>query len=104
MIGVMWNACGLGGQRAFWNLARLFQETSPDFYFISESRIYENAAVTLKIKLGFANVFCVKTTGSKEGLLLFWNENVNLSILSYSIGYIEFSSVSLLFYGFLRLS
>lgn len=89
MIGLVWNARGLGGSRAFQNLQRLLLDTSPDFVFISESRIGSYAADVLKCKLKFQNCFYVLPVGSKGGLILFWNDLINLVVLSYSLGHID---------------
>lgn len=89
MIGLIWNAQGLGGQRVFRNLSRLINETNLDFCFISESKISKNAAFVLNSKLRFSNLFCVDPKGCKGGLLLLWNENLDISVLSYSSGHID---------------
>lgn len=89
MIGVAWNTRGLGGKRASQRLGRLVRETNPDYLFISETKIYTYAAAFIKSYLRFANIFCINPSGHKGGLLLFWNDHVNLTILSYSIGHID---------------
>lgn len=89
MIVLAWNARGLGGSRAFRELSRLACEATPDVFFISEARISYFRANVIKDRLKFSNCFCVNPVRCKGGLLLFWNCNINLSILSYSNGHID---------------
>lgn len=89
MIGICWNARGLWGARAFRELSRLVREINPSFMFIFESRIHLNAAHYLKSRLNFNFCFNVNPRGSKGGLILFWNDSIKISILSYSFGHID---------------
>lgn len=104
MIGVVWNAHGMGGQRAFCDTQRLVREMNPDFLFISESKIRNYAACCLKSYLKFDYVFSIDPIGSKGGLILLWLESMKISIFSYSIGHIdcliEDNSKSFYFTGF----
>lgn len=89
MIGVYWNARGLGGPQAFCDLHRLIRETSPDLLFIFEYRISNHAVTILKSRLNFDNYFVVNHNGSKGGLFVMWQNSIRLSILSYSCGHID---------------
>lgn len=65
------------------------RETSPDVLFVCETKIDQNRASFIKIYLNFDCHFCVKPIGTKGGLLMLWNLNANLSILSYSSSHID---------------
>lgn len=89
MITVIWNARGLGGPRALQNIKCLVLETSPDMLFISESKICQFKANIICVMLNFDNCFCVNPYGKKGGLILFWNANMNVTVLSYSQGHVD---------------
>lgn len=103
MICVVWNACGLGGQRAFQNLQRLISKSTPDLIFVSEPRVSKLVASNWRYLLNFSNCFCVDANSQSGNLLLFWNDNIDVSILSYSSGHVDcfISSSSLVLYRFL---
>lgn len=71
------------------NILRLINYASPDLLFVSETNINNLLANVIRFRLKFKNYFCVNTVAQKGGLLLFWNENVALSILSYSLGHVD---------------
>lgn len=89
MKHLVWNARGLGGNRAFQNLQRLIKDHSPDLLFISESKVSQYVASSWRVLLNFSGCFCVDVAGRSGGLLLFWNENLNVSVLSFSFGHID---------------
>lgn len=89
MIIVAWNTRGLGAQRALRNLLRLISESSPYLLFISESRVSNFVASQWFSHLNFSNCFCVEAIDRSGGLLLFWNDMINVSILPYSPGHID---------------
>lgn len=64
-------------------------DSKPDVLFVSESRINQHHANFLRVALKFNSCFCVDSVGKKGGLELLWNDNINLSILSYSRGHID---------------
>lgn len=83
MIILVWSARGLRGLRAFHNLTHLVQEATPDVLFVCESKINHPRANFLKSSLNFSSCFFVNANGSKGGLIVFWNLNTKLTILSY---------------------
>lgn len=89
MISLVWNVCGLGGPRAFCNAAGLVHEVTSGLLFISESGLSQSNVLRFKSFVNFKNCFCVNPIGRKGGLLLCWNESINVSILSYSPGHID---------------
>lgn len=89
MNTVIWNARGLGGQRAFHGICCLISESSPDLFFIYELKLCRPSVDVLRARLKFHNCFNVDAKGRKGNLILLWNENINVSILSYSVGHID---------------
>lgn len=89
MIGVCWNARGLGGARAFRELSRLVRENNPLFLFISESRICRETVNCIKTRLNFDQCFNVNPIGTSGGIVLFWKESMKFNILLYSKGHID---------------
>lgn len=73
----------------FQNISRLIHETSPNLLFIFEARVFQSMANVIRAKLKFKNWFCVDVVGQKGGPLLLWNENISITILSYSKGHID---------------
>lgn len=84
MIILAWNARGLRGQLAFRNLKKLVADSSPDLLFVSETKLCSSSASVLRCTLGFKNCMFVDAVGRKGGLCLFWNNDLNVKIISYS--------------------
>ncbi|KAL5752883.1 hypothetical protein ACOSQ2_023390 [Xanthoceras sorbifolium] len=84
-----WNVRGLGNPRAVAKLRRVLKKFSPSLIFLSETKLRGSMANLLKVRLGFKNGFWVDSEGKGGGLMLLWNENVEVSILSYSQGHID---------------
>lgn len=83
------NARGLGNQHEIHELQRLLAERCPSLVFICETKVcnYQSSLWKDKFKFkGQLGVDCVRRSG---GLLLFWKENIDSSIQSYSVGHID---------------
>lgn len=86
---VIWNARGLGGRRAFLLLQQLVVDLKPLLLFVSEARISTRTACNWLSLLNFNSVFGVDPKGTKGGLLLFWNKEMDVSLRSYSSNHID---------------
>lgn len=86
---VVWNARGLGGRRAFLMLQHLVAELKPSVLFICESKIRCNIASKWSSSLCFVGVIGVDPVGTKGGLLMFWNKNLDVMLRSYSKCHID---------------
>lgn len=64
-------------------------ESSPDVCFISKSKLCNREVELLRCRLSYPNCFNVEASGRRGGLILFWKENVNVNVLSYSSGHID---------------
>lgn len=89
MSSIVWNTRGLGNKRAFRSLQRLVLEHRPILLFISESKISCQLGLCWKSLLGFSGCLGVDSVGRSGGLLLFWNNEINVCLRSYSIGNID---------------
>uniref|UniRef100_A0A803NST3 Reverse transcriptase domain-containing protein n=1 Tax=Cannabis sativa TaxID=3483 RepID=A0A803NST3_CANSA len=86
---VSWNARGIGSDRAFRNLSRLVYLCNPTLLFIMESRMAKNAVDNLKHKLHFDSGLEMPRLGRSGGLLLFWTNDVIVTLLSQSISHFD---------------
>ncbi|KAL8536143.1 hypothetical protein ACS0TY_011686 [Phlomoides rotata] len=86
---IVWNAQGLGSPHAFWYLQRLIAEFSPDLLFVSESKVPSSVGDKWRMLLNFDYFFGVDPCGRSGGLMLFWLNNINLYLGSYSSGHID---------------
>lgn len=88
---MIWNARGLGDYCAFLLLKQLVAELKPLALFISETKIFCNRAYRWLNALNFTGVVGVDLRGTRGGLLLFWNKNVEVNLRSFSLSHIDVS-------------
>lgn len=67
MSTIVWNARGLGGNRAFIMLKQLVAELKPLVLFVSESKIHCNRAYNWLHALNFVGVVGSNPVGTKGG-------------------------------------
>ncbi|KAK3212592.1 hypothetical protein Dsin_017298 [Dipteronia sinensis] len=89
MIGLSWNVRGLGNPPAFAALKRLLKKQSPDFIFVSETKISGRKAAQIRDILVVYDVFYVDSNGSSGSLMLLWKKELVVTILSFSAGHID---------------
>ncbi|KAK6120367.1 hypothetical protein DH2020_045847 [Rehmannia glutinosa] len=89
MSCIIWNARGLGNQRAFRELRRLIAEKDPQLLFLSETRMKAYRCSRWKEWLGYDGLFIVDCIGKKGGLMLLWKQPLVVTITSYSTGHID---------------
>lgn len=89
-----WNCRGLGQPRTVRALNDLVKSHRPDFLFLSETISYSNKVEELRIKLGFVQCFSVDRVGRSGGLAIFWRNNVNCEVTSYSRNHIDVNFLS----------
>lgn len=68
MSCIIWNARGLGNQRAFRELKRLLAEKDPSLLFISETKMRDYQCIWWKAIFGFTGMFTVNCRG-RSGLM-----------------------------------
>ncbi|KAL4347945.1 hypothetical protein GQ457_17G006530 [Hibiscus cannabinus] len=60
-----------------------------DVVFLSDTRLLKNRCLNLKYVLNMMGCLTVDFTNDCSGLLLFWNNNVSVDLLSYSPRHID---------------
>lgn len=90
---ISWNCRGLGNPRAIRALSRLIIKEKPHIVFLMETRLKSSEMVHLKHRWGFNRGLSVDCRGvgreSAEGVSLLWHDNIDISIMSYSINHIH---------------
>ncbi|KAK2647288.1 hypothetical protein Ddye_014777 [Dipteronia dyeriana] len=89
MNALVWNARGLGSDRAFRVLLKYKQDYSPDIIFLMETKSNHIQMETIRVKLGFVGKLVVDYVGNNGGLCLLWTDKVNVSLLSFSRFHID---------------
>uniref|UniRef100_A0A803P542 Reverse transcriptase domain-containing protein n=1 Tax=Cannabis sativa TaxID=3483 RepID=A0A803P542_CANSA len=84
-----WNARGLGSPRAFRNLSLLVKQHQPILFFVMETKLQPGRGLYFKNKLHFDNVLEVPRQGLGGGLLLFWNNCIDVTITTYSYNQVD---------------
>jgi hypothetical protein len=74
------NCRGLGQSPTIQELTCLVCKFCPKVVFISETRQQSNRVQNLRLRLGFNNASVVDSQGKGGGLLLFWDDSINLQI------------------------
>ena len=82
MIILSWNVRGLGQPLTFFHCKQLIQRYRPNFCFFMETKIDVEHGKELARKWGFKFCEGVSSVGSSGGLLILWDENVNVVINS----------------------
>ena len=89
MIGLSWNVRGLGNPHTFAALKRLLKKHSLVLVFLCETKMGGSRVGNFRSQLGFGNGFSIDSNMKSGGILLLWNDNLNVSILSYSTCHID---------------
>jgi hypothetical protein len=61
----------------------------PKMLFISETRHQSDRVGNLRYRLCLNKSFVVDGIGKGDGLALFWDDSINISILSYDLHHID---------------
>jgi exonuclease III len=79
-----WNCRGLGNPRIVQDFRRMVKEKRPNIVFIMETKLRKRKLETIRLKVGFANMFVVDCVGRSGGLALFWEEGWGVEVQNYS--------------------
>lgn len=82
MLIFSWNCRGLGNISTVRNLKAFFRACNPQIAFLSETLLVNSTK--LFSSLDFDNCYFVPATGKSGGLAIFWNDSVNLEVISSS--------------------
>jgi hypothetical protein len=86
---ISWNCRGLGNLRAVLALHNLVKSQGPKILFLMETKLDVREMEFIRIKLRFKFCFTVPSLGRSGGLALLWTDDVQLTILNYSINHID---------------
>lgn len=105
MIALLWNVQGIGNPWTRMVLRRHVTRFSPEFVFLSETKLYWSQVERLKFPLGFSDDFVIERVGMGGGLTFLWKDQWDIEILGYSRGHTDAKIVeedhrSWLFVGF----
>lgn len=67
----------------------MVQEVKPQFLFLLEIKATSEKVNNLKFRLGYQNSFVVSCRGRSGGIALFWHEEVNFNLISFSQNHID---------------
>lgn len=85
----MWNCRGLGNPCTVQELSRLVREKDPLVLFVVETGLDEARLEALRVRLGFHCKLGVYRREQGGGLALFWKQEANIQINSYSHHHID---------------
>lgn len=90
MISLCRNIQGLGSLRTSRTLHLLVQRYKPALIFLSKTRFLVTKLQNLRISLNMDGVFSVDCMGKSGGLRLFWDDSVDVNIISFTKWHIDY--------------
>jgi exonuclease III len=84
MTLLSWNYRGLGNPCTVRDLCRLVKTKKPNLVFLMETKSRNKRMETVRVRIGFANLFVVECIGKSGGLALLWNDEINVEIQNFS--------------------
>ena len=91
MKTIAWNCRGVGNSRTVRDLAALVQRYNPKLVFLSETRQSEERIKNLWWRLGLKGCLARSSVGLSGGIALFWEENLNVKLLTINDKLIDVS-------------
>ena len=89
MSCLSWNCRGLGNPGTIQELANIVRVKAPLAVFLMETWLNEEYLEKVRCYLHFSSKLVVQSTNKGGGLVLFWNDDFNVSIKSYSNSHID---------------
>ncbi|KAG2644822.1 hypothetical protein PVAP13_2KG380405 [Panicum virgatum] len=89
MNALAWNCRGLGNPRTVQELCNFVKLHHPKHVFLSQTRMSANRCKNLRWKLGLKICLAIDSDGFSGGIALFWDEYINVSLLSLGERYID---------------
>jgi exonuclease III len=89
MSCVSWNGRGVGSAATVRELRDFARVHAPTVLCVVETQVHKVRAEGLKHTLGYNKVFAVSSSGRKGGIVIYWNDNIDMEILPYSQYHID---------------
>ena len=89
MSCLSWNYRGLGNPCTVQELANLVRAKDPSAVFLIETWSKSEYLEVIRCHLHFNNKFVVPSSNKGGGLALFWNNNLDVTIKSFSCHHID---------------
>lgn len=84
-----WNVQGVENSRATRSLRYVILKHIPDVVFLSEIKSSSAVAEKIKKKVGYNNSIISESSRNSGGLMLMWQNHLNISMNSFSKGHIN---------------
>ncbi|XP_041009372.1 uncharacterized protein LOC121253428 [Juglans microcarpa x Juglans regia] len=84
MKTLSWNCRRLGNPRTVHDLCHLVKENGPNVIFLMETKLRGEKCDSINRRVRSEGCFVVDPEGRKGGLMLLWDQSVELEILNYS--------------------
>ena len=89
MSCLSWNCCRLGNPGTVQELANMVMVKAPSTVFLMETWSNEEYLEKVHCYLHFNSKLVVQSNNKGGGLVIFWNDDFNVSIKSYSSSHID---------------
>ncbi|OMO59710.1 reverse transcriptase [Corchorus capsularis] len=89
MIGVAWNCRGLGNPWTVRALRELIRRERPNVVFLMETKLPDFKLDSIRRRCKMHACFGVSATGRSGGLAMFWDDSVDLQLISFSQHHID---------------
>jgi exonuclease III len=75
-----YNCRGLGNFLTIRSLQKIRKQHRPEILFLSETHLDKESGERLRLKLGYAHKLVVPSNGMAGGLMLMWDQHVNIQL------------------------
>ena len=86
---IVWNCRGLGNPRTVQALTRMVRDKDPSAVFLIETWADDPQLESFRTQLHFAKKLVVPRRNKGGGLAVFWKQDIDLTISSYSQSHID---------------
>ena len=84
MSALSYNCRGLGSDATIREIVDFAKHFKPTVFCVLETQLHKIWVERLAGRLGYDRSFAVSSTGRSGGLGIFWNNEINVTILPYS--------------------